>query len=91
MISVDFASFNDFATGFWNCSDNVVFLLDFGTVPTMWYFLLDFGTVPTMWYFLLDFGTVPTMWYFLLDFGTVPTMWYFCLILELFRQCGIFV
>jgi hypothetical protein len=47
-----------------NCSDNVVFLLDFGTVPTMWYFLFDFGTVLTMWYFLFDFGTVPTMVFF---------------------------
>jgi len=29
----------------------MIFLLDFGTVPTVWYFSLDFGTVPTMWYF----------------------------------------
>jgi hypothetical protein len=27
--------------GFWNCSDSMVFLLDFRTVPTVWYFLLD--------------------------------------------------
>ena len=38
-------------------------------------FLLEFGTVPTVWY-LLEFGTVPTVWY-LLEFGTVPTVWYF--------------
>ena len=38
-------------------------LLDFGTVPTVWYF----GTVPTVWYF----GTVPTVWYFFVfHFGT---------------------
>ena len=40
-------------------------LMDFGTVPTVWYF----ETVPTVWYF----GAVPTVWYF----GTVPTVWYF--------------
>ena len=33
---------------FWNCSDSVVFIV---------FFLLNFGTVPTVWYllFLLDF------------------------------------
>ena len=29
--------------GFWSCSDGVVFVV----------FLLDFGVVPTVWYFLL--------------------------------------
>ena len=41
-------------------------------LPLSTMFLLDFGTVSTVWYFLLDFGTVSTVWYFLLDFGTVP-------------------
>jgi hypothetical protein len=36
------------------------FLLDFGTVLTVWYF--GFGTVLTVWYF--GFGTVLTVWYF---------------------------
>ena len=31
---------------FWNSSDSVVFFV----------FLLDFGTVPTVWYFLFDFS-----------------------------------
>ena len=53
---------------------SVIYLLDFETVPTVWYFgtvptVWYFGTVPTVWYF----GTVPTVWYF----GTVPTVWYF--------------
>ena len=51
-----------------------IFLLDFRTVPTVWYF----GTVPTVWYF----GTVPTVWYF----GTVPTVWYF-LFFILYLSC----
>jgi hypothetical protein len=55
---------------------STILILDFGTVPTVWYF----GTVPTVWYF----GTVPTVWYF----GTVPTVRQ-CDILELFRQCDI--
>ena len=37
-----------------------IFLLDLGTVPTVWYFLLIF---------LLDLGTVPTVWYFLFYFS----------------------
>ena len=37
-----FASFYDFSIRFWNCSDSVVFFV----------FLLDFRTVPTVWYFL---------------------------------------
>ena len=40
--SVDLASFCDFSIGFLNCSDSVVFsvfLLDFWTVPTVWYSL----------------------------------------------------
>ena len=93
-----------FSIRFWNGSDSVVFyvsLLDFGTVPTVWYFfvfLFDFGTVPTAWYFLLFYQILELfrqcgIFFFLLDFGTVPTVWYFLFfyqILVLFRQCGIF-
>jgi hypothetical protein len=32
-----------------------IFVLDFGTVPTVWYFLLDFGTVLTVWYLRIRF------------------------------------
>jgi hypothetical protein len=39
---------------------STIFLLDFGTVPTVWYT----RTVPTVWYF----RTVLTVWYF----RTVP-------------------
>ena len=35
---------------------STIFLLDFGTDPTVWYFRTD----PTVWYF----RTVPTVWYF---------------------------
>ena len=48
---------------------HIVFLLDFGTIPTVQYhivFLLEFGTIPTVQYhivFLLDFGTIPTVQY----------------------------
>jgi hypothetical protein len=72
---------------FWNSSDSVVSLV----------FLLDFGTVPTVWYLLFSVkfrncsDSVVSL-VFLLDLGTVPTVWYllsFCYILELFRQCGI--
>jgi hypothetical protein len=38
---IDFAAFYDFSIRFKNCSDSVVFFV----------FLLDFGTVLTVWYF----------------------------------------
>jgi hypothetical protein len=44
---------------------SMIFLLDFRTVPTVWYF----KTVPTVWYF----RTVTAVWYF----RTVLTVWYF--------------
>ena len=40
---INFASSYEFFIGFLNCSVSVVFFV----------FLLDFGTVPTVWYFLL--------------------------------------
>jgi hypothetical protein len=49
-----------------------IFLMDLGTVPTVWYFLF---------YFLLDLGTVLTVWYFLFYFCNgsrkCSTVWYF--------------
>ena len=65
-----------FSVRFWNRSDSVeffVFLVDFGTVPTVWYFLFFFLAVRfwncsdsvVFFVFLVDFGTVPTVWYFL--------------------------
>jgi hypothetical protein len=40
---INFVSSYDFSARFWNCFDSVVFFV----------FLLDFGTVSTVWYFLL--------------------------------------
>ena len=47
-----------FLVRYWSCSDSavfVVFLLDIGAVPTVWYlmdFLIDIGAVPTVQYLL---------------------------------------
>ena len=63
-------------------SVSMIFLLDFGTVPTVWYFSIGFwncsnSVVFSYWIlelfqqcgiFLLDFGTVPTVWYFPIGF-----------------------
>jgi hypothetical protein len=64
----------------------------FGTVSSVVYFvfLLDFRTVPTVWYILELFLQCGIFWNFsygVVYFGTVPAVWY---ILELFLQCGIF-
>jgi hypothetical protein len=61
----------------------LVFLLDFGTVRLCGIscFLLDFGTVPTVWYLLFSVkfcncsDSVVSL-VFLLDFGTLPIVWY---------------
>ena len=55
----------------------------YSILPLSTIFLLDFGTIPSVVFFvfLLDFGTIPTVWYFL----------FFYYILELSRQCGIFL
>jgi hypothetical protein len=61
------------------------FLFDFGTVPTVWYLFFS------IWFWNCSDNVV--FFVFLFDFGPVPTVWYFLffyLILELFRQCGIF-
>jgi hypothetical protein len=39
---IDFVLFLRLLIRFWNCCDGIVFLV----------FLLDFGTVPKVWYFL---------------------------------------
>jgi hypothetical protein len=62
---------------------STIFLLDFGTDPTVCYFRTDptvcyFRTDPTVCYFRTDptvwyFRTDPTVWYFRTD----PTVWYF--------------
>ena len=60
IISIDFASFYDFAVGYWNCSDSVVFwncsdsIVDFGIVRQCRRFwncsdsIVYFGIVPTV-------------------------------------------
>jgi len=48
---------------------STIFLLDLGTVPTVWYFLFLF------FYWLLELFRQCDI--FLLDFGTVLTVWYF--------------
>jgi len=61
-----------FSIGLWNCSDSVgllVFLLDFGTVPTVWYYLFFYWTLNcsdsvALLAYLLDFGSVPTVWHY---------------------------
>ena len=57
----------DFSIGFWNCSDSVTFLLDFGTVQTVWYLLNCYDNVICFELFRQCdiFWTVPTVWYFL--------------------------
>ena len=57
----------DCSIGFWNCSNSVIFLLDFGTVPTVWYLLNCSNRVI---FFELSrqcdiFLTLPTVWYLL--------------------------
>ena len=47
-IGIDFVYYYGFSVRFLICSDNVVFLV----------FLLDFRTVPTVWYFLFSFSFI---------------------------------
>jgi hypothetical protein len=56
----------------------VFFLLNLGTVLTVWYFLLNLGTVLTVWYFFIKFRNCSdSVVFFLLNLGTVLTVWYF--------------
>ena len=47
-------------------------------------FLLEFGAVPTMWYLLFSYWSLKLFLqcgiflFFLLEFGAVPTVCYFC-------------
>jgi hypothetical protein len=67
---IEFASSYNFSMGLWNCSDSValfVFLLDFGTVPTVWHYLFFYGSLKLFRQcgiigFLLHFETVLTVW-----------------------------
>ena len=87
-------------------SVSMIFLLDFGAVPTVWYFSIGFwncsnSVVFFYWIlelfqqcgiFLLDFGTVPTVWYFSIGFWSCSNnVVFFYWILELFQQCCIFL
>ena len=93
-----FCDFYNFSVIFWNCSDSVVplvFLLDLGTVPTVWY-LLFFCQIVERFHLcgiscfsarLQNCSESVISLVYLLDFGTFPIVWYllcFCQILELF-------
>ena len=60
-------------------------------------FLLDFGPVPTVWYFSIQFWTCSdsVVFFYILDlfrFWTCSdSVVFFYTILDLFRQCGIFL
>ena len=84
---------------------SMIFLLDFGTVPTEWYFSIGLWNcsdrvVFFYWtlelfrqcgIFLLDIGTVPTVWDFSIGlWNCSDSVVFFYWTLELFRQCGIF-
>ena len=80
------------------CRHCGIFLLDFGTVPTLWYFCFSIG----LWnsadivVFLFFYWTLEQCWHcgifvFLLDFGTVLTLWYFCFSIELWNSADIVV
>ena len=38
-----------------------IYMLKVSILPLSTTFLLDYGTIPTVWYFV---GTIPTVWYF---------------------------
>jgi hypothetical protein len=79
-----------FSIGLWNCSDSValvVFIWDFGTVPTVWHywffiFILDFETVPTVWHYYFVYGTLMLLRQcgiicLSMGFGTFPRVWHY--------------
>jgi hypothetical protein len=55
-------------------------------LPLYAFFLLDFGTVPTVWYFMGFFHFISTI--FLLDFRTFPTMLSFFFAFHFIITCG---
>ena len=78
----------------------VVFLLEFGAVPTVWYLLFFYWSLElflqcgifcfSIRVWSCSYSAVFVV--FLLEFGAVPTVWYllfFYWSLELFLQCGI--
>jgi hypothetical protein len=64
-----------------------VYLLDFGTVPTVWHnwffiFILDFETVPTVWHYYFVYGTLMLLRQcgiicLSMGFGTFPRVWHY--------------
>ena len=87
----------------WDCSDNMasfVFLLDFGTAPTVWNYLFFYWSLELFrqcaiicfYMGLWNCSDSVVLFVFLWDFGTVPTVWHYLFFfwtLELFHQCGI--
>ena len=79
---------------FWQCGIFCfIFLLDLGTVPTVWYFLFYFSIVfwncsdDVVFFVLFFYWILDLFWQrgifcfiFLVDLGTVPMVWYFLLI-----------
>jgi hypothetical protein len=79
-----------------------VFLLDFGTVPTVWHYLFFYWTLEmfrqcNILFSLCDFGTDQRVWHYLVFYWTLELFRqcviidfsFFYWTLELFRQCGI--
>ena len=64
-----------------------IFLLDFGTVPTVWQYLFLYGTLELFrqcGIICVDMGLwnssdSVTLFIFILDFGSVPTVWHYLL------------
>ena len=87
-----------FSVRFRNCSDSVVFfvfLLDLGTVPTVWYFLFFYQIQELfrqcgIFCFSIIFRNCSdsvVFFVFRLDLGTVPTVWYFLVYILYHIQC----
>jgi hypothetical protein len=105
-----------FSTGLWNFFESVA-ILDFHFCVPLFVFLLEFGTVPTVWHYLFSYlywmlelfrpcsvicfymgrwncADNVALFVFIWDFGTVTTVWHHLFIywtLEMFRQCNIFL
>ena len=81
------------------CRHCGIFLLDFGTVPTLWYFSIWLWNSADIVVFLFFYWTLEQcrhcgIFVFLLDFGTVPDIvvfLFFYWTLEQCWHCGIFV
>jgi hypothetical protein len=67
-----------------------IYMLGVSILPLSTTFLLDYGTIPTVWYFFWNYSDSGIFWNCsdsVVFFLELPTVWYF---LELFQQCGIF-